>query len=83
MTVKVKDQKKSGITGYKVKYRVAGTSKWKTKKFPLKKSAAAKKGQLTVKGLKAGKRYQVRVRARGDGGWGAWSKTVTSKKIKK
>lgn len=56
LTVKVKDQKASGITGYQMRYRVKGTSKWKTKKFKAGKSS------YTLKGLKAGKRYQVQVR---------------------
>ena len=55
--VTVKDQKASGITGYRVKYRVKGTDKWKTKKFPAKKSV------LTVKGLEPGRKYEVKVSA--------------------
>ncbi|MBQ9015590.1 MAG: fibronectin type III domain-containing protein [Firmicutes bacterium] len=76
MTVKVKNQKASGVKSYRVEYRVKGTSKWKTKKY--KASAGTK---LTVSGLRKGKRYQVRVCAVGPGGYdGAYSKVKLTKK---
>lgn len=71
--VRVKNQKKSGLTGYQVQYRVKGTKAWKTK--PMKASKPVK----TLKGLKKGKKYQVRVRGyvkTEDGKFcGKWSKT--------
>jgi alpha-L-rhamnosidase len=68
------------VTGYQVQYRQKGTSTWKTK------TVSAKKSNVTIKGLKKGKRYQFRVRAyktvakvRYDA---PWSATKTGKKIK-
>ena len=58
LAVIVKDQKASGVKGYEVDYRLKGSSKWTTKKF------SADSNRLVIKGLKNGKRYQVRVRAR-------------------
>ena len=78
LTVKVKDQKASGVKKYKLSYRVKGSSKWKSKNFK-----ASKGTSLTVKGLKKGKRYQVKVCALGpDDFEGADSKTKVSGKIK-
>ena len=88
LTVTVKDQKLSGITGYKIQYRIKGTSKWKSK------TLKAGKTKLTIRKLKTGKKYEVRAR-----GYykipknpeeyefdpettGAYSKVKTSKKIK-
>ena len=33
VTVNVKDQKASGITGYRLEYREQGTENWKTKNY--------------------------------------------------
>ena len=56
LTVTVKDQKKSGITGYKVLYRPAGSKgKWSSKKF------GTKSVKLKVTGLKAGTTYEAAV----------------------
>jgi hypothetical protein len=57
LTITVKDQKASGVTGYEVSYRVKGSSAWKTKNFK------ATSNKLVLKNLKKGKIYQVRVRA--------------------
>ncbi|MBR0400817.1 MAG: hypothetical protein IJH95_08425 [Mogibacterium sp.] len=67
--------------GCQIAYRVKGTSKWKYKDV----SSTAKK--VTIKGLKKGKRYQVRARvyvtnSYGELCCGPWSKTKTSKKLK-
>ena len=79
LTVQVKDQKKTGIAGYEIQYRRQGTSTWKTK------TISAKKTKVTLKKLKKGKKYQVRVRGfvkvNGTKQYGAFSKTKTSKKI--
>jgi hypothetical protein len=68
------------VTAYQVRYKAKGAAKWKTK------TVAAKKTGVTLKKLKAGKAYQVQVRARKTVGAvkyaGAWSKTKTSKKVK-
>ena len=79
LTVKAKTKvAKTGGTMYQIQYRVKGTSKWKTKK--------TKKQSLTIKKLKKGKKYQVRIRAFKKVGkktyYGAWSKVKTTKKIK-
>ena len=67
--------------GCQVAYRVKGASKWKYKDV---KSSAKK---VTLKGLKKGKRYQVKARvymvnSYGEICYGEWSKTRTSKKVK-
>ena len=76
MTVKFKAAK--GGVKYQVAYRIKGTSKWKTK--------TVTKTKLTIKKLKKGKKYQVRVRAfkkvSGKTYYGAWS-SVKTVKIKK
>ena len=79
LTVKTKTTvAKTGGTTYQIRYRVKGESKWKTLK--------TKKQSLTIKKLKKGKRYQVKVRAcrsvDGKTYYGAWSKVQTTKKIK-
>ena len=80
LTVAVKNQKASGITGYQIQYRVSGTSKWKSK------TLAAGKTKLVLKKLKAGKKYQIRVRGfvkiGGKNVFGAFSKVKTGKKVK-
>jgi hypothetical protein len=69
-----------GISGYEVQYRIVG-KKWAMKKI------GAKATSLTIKKLKPGKRYEVRVRAlKKSGGktaYGAWSKTIKSGKVKR
>lgn len=79
MTVKAK--KKLSYTGgnrYEVQYKVKGAKKWN--------KAVAKKQSITIKKLKKGKQYQVRIRAFKKIGkktyYGAWSSVKTSKKIK-
>jgi hypothetical protein len=56
--------KKQKVTRYKVMYRVANAKKWKTKIVKVKltgKSAKKKTVTVTIKKLKKGKRYQVKV----------------------
>jgi len=69
---------KTGGTYYQIRYKVKGTSKWKTVK--------TKKQKVTIKKLKKGKRYQVKIRAYKKIGkktyYGAWSKVRTTKKIR-
>lgn len=62
-------------SSYQIAWRVKGLSKWK--------KSTVKSTKNTLKKLKGGKRYQFRVRAKGKAGWGAWSKVITSKKIRK
>ncbi|MBR3642929.1 MAG: fibronectin type III domain-containing protein [Parasporobacterium sp.] len=57
LTVSIKSQKASGISGYQVEYRKKGDSNWSAKKL------AADKTALTLTGLQAGKQYEVRARA--------------------
>jgi hypothetical protein len=70
-------KKLSDTKTYKVSYKLKTEKKWKTK------SVSAKKTELTIKKLKAGKAYQVRVcavqKVKGKKYTGAWSaaKTVT------
>jgi Leucine-rich repeat (LRR) protein len=81
----VKWNKVSGISKYKIQYRVKGTSKWKTK------TASAKKTKLVLKNLKKGKKYQVRIYAYKTIASGAnagtynapYSSVKTSKAVKK
>jgi hypothetical protein len=80
--ITVRWKKLSGkLTGYRIQYRQKGTSKWKTKSVSYKYSKA------TVKNLKKGKRYQVRVRAYRTVSstiyLGPWSLTKTSAKVRK
>lgn len=71
----------SGITKYQVRYKRSTKSKWVTK------TLSASKKSLLVKKLKAGKKYNVQIRTyktvKGENFYSAWSKTKTSKKIKK
>ena len=80
LKVTVKSQKKSGITGYKISYRMKGKTKWNTR------TLSASKTVLTIKKLKKGKRYQVKVRGYVKVGktnyYGAWSTVKTSVKVK-
>ena len=78
LKVKAKDQKKSGLTGYEISYKIKGSKKWK--------STTSAKNVKTIKNLKKGKKYQVRVRGyvkvSGKKHYGAWSKVKTSKAVK-
>ena len=66
---------KMGGTKYQIAYRIKDSSKWS-----YKNTSSAK---LTIKSLKKGKKYTVKVRAVRDGAvYGPWSKAKTSKKIK-
>jgi hypothetical protein len=69
-----------GVSGYEVQYRIVG-KKWATKKI------GANATSLTIKKLKPGKSYEVRVRAvKKSGGktaYGAWSKTIKSGRVKR
>ncbi len=77
MTVKV--SKQSGISGYKIQY---STSKKFTKKTTKTVKVKTKKAlSKTVKGLKSGKKYYVRVRAYKGKSNSAWTK-VKAVKIK-
>lgn len=77
VTMKTKVSATGGST-YQIKYRVKGASKWKT--------TATTARTKTIKKLKKGKRYQIKVRAykkvNGTTYYGVWSKvkTVTTKK---
>ena len=68
----------TGGTVYQIKYRIKGTSKWKT--------TTTKAKTKTIKKLKKGKQYQIKVRAyksvSGTKYYGAWSKVKTTKKVK-
>jgi hypothetical protein len=68
------------VTKYQVRYRVKGTSKWKTKSF------AAKAGSATLKKLAKGKVYQFQVRSYRTVSkvkyYSTWSATKASKKVK-
>jgi hypothetical protein len=54
ITIDVQDQKDSGISGYGVQYREEGVSDWQYEKF------GADSASLVIKGLTAGKSYEVR-----------------------
>jgi hypothetical protein len=78
LTVTVRNQKKSGVIRYRLRYRAKGSKKWSVKTFQ-----ASKGTKLTVKGLKKGKRYQVKVCALApDNIGGAYSKTKTSAAVR-
>ena len=69
--VKVSWKAVKGVTGYKVAYRKAGAKKWTVK--------STKKTSYTIKNLKKGERYQIRVRAVGKNG--AMSKWSSIKRV--
>jgi hypothetical protein len=75
-----KVSKAQKVTKYQLRYRVKGTSKWKTKSF------SAKTVKSTVKKLKKGKAYQFQVRSYKTVSkvkyYSAWSGTRASKKVK-
>jgi hypothetical protein len=74
------------LTGYQIQYRVKGKAKWSASKTVKKASSV----NYTVKSLKKGKRYEVRVRAYKNiasgaskgSYYGAWSKVKASGKVK-
>jgi hypothetical protein len=71
-----KSSKAQKVSGYQVQYRVANGKKWITKKIQAKTSA------LTIKKLKSGKKYQIRIRAYKKVSraiyYGPWSKVKTT-----
>ena len=74
----VKWTKISGsVTKYQIRYRVKGTSAWKTK------TVSSSKSSYTLSGLKSGKTYQIQIRAyktvNGTKYYGNWSGTKTAK----
>ena len=74
-SIKVTWTKMTGADAYQVRYRVKGTSKWKTKKI------ASTKAAWKIGGLKKGKTYQVQIRAydKQTKTWGTWSKSKAVK----
>jgi hypothetical protein len=76
----IKWGKVSGVTKYELQYRIKGNKTWK--KATISKSAIS----VTVKNLKKGKTYQVRIRSlqtvNKESYPSAWSKIKVSKKIK-
>ncbi len=83
----VKWAKDSSVSGYEIQYALKSNFKG-AKKVTVKKASAA---STTIKKLKAGKKYYVRVRAYKNGSvngqtetlYGAWSKAKKTGKIKK
>ena len=79
LTVTIKNQKASGVDSYQFRYKVKGTGKWLTKTM----KAGKNKTKITFTGLKKGKRYVVKVRAKDKiSGFGKFSKAKVSEKIK-
>lgn len=79
LTVKLKTKvSTTGGKTYQIAYRVKGTSKWKY--------TTTTTQSKTIKKLKKGKKYQVKARAYKIVSkvryYGAWSKTITTKKVK-
>jgi hypothetical protein len=76
--------KKQKVTRYKVMYRVVNAKKWKTKIIKVKltgKSAKKKTVTVTIKKLKKGKKYQVKVFGY-KGAYGGVQAKKNSKKVK-
>lgn len=71
---------KQKVTKYQVQYRVQGGSSWKTV------TVSPKKATVTLKKLKAGKKYEVQVRSyktvSGSRYYSDWSRTKSSGKVK-
>ncbi|MDR0519169.1 MAG: fibronectin type III domain-containing protein [Clostridiales Family XIII bacterium] len=67
LTVSFKKVSKSQkVIRYKVQYRIKGSATWKTKVVKVKltgKTAKQKRAKITLKKLKAGRTYEVRVYA--------------------
>jgi hypothetical protein len=74
------------VTSYQIQYRVNGEKKWKSKTVNVKYTGSTT-AKTTIKKLKAGKRYQFRIRAYKSSTEATtpanWSPVKTSKKIKK
>jgi hypothetical protein len=68
------------ITAYEISYRIKGKGKWRAREI------APNQARLVIKGLKKGKKYQVRIRALCDDGYDTihspWSKAKTSGRVK-
>jgi hypothetical protein len=82
MTVSWKQATKAqNISKYQLRYREVKTNEWKTTKTFASTSSSA-----TIKGLRKGGKYEVQVcsykTVKNVKHYSAWSKTVTSKKIK-
>ena len=79
LKVRVESLKYTGIEHYELAYRIKGTKTWK------KKSFSASSGVLRLKGLKKGKRYQLKVRAWTKDAYGryygSYSNVATSGKV--
>ncbi|MBO5995253.1 MAG: S8 family serine peptidase [Firmicutes bacterium] len=73
-SIKVSFTKGKGTVKYQISYRVKGSSSWK--------KVTSTKTSYTIKSLKAGKTYQVKVRAfkkvSGTTYYGKWSSTATA-----
>jgi hypothetical protein len=76
--------KAQGVTKYTVQYKLNGAKSWTSKTLSVK--SGAKTASLTLKNLKKGKTYQVRVSAVKTVSkakyTSAWTATKTSKKVK-
>lgn len=70
-SISLKWSKAKGARKYEVQYRLSASKKWKSKK------TSAKMVKLT--GLKAGRKYSIRVRALNGSIRGAFSKTISQK----
>jgi hypothetical protein len=74
------------VTRYQIQYRVKGTKKWKSRTVKIKYTGSTT-ARVTIKKLKAGKRYQFRIRAYKSSIEARtpanWSPVKASKKIKK
>ena len=87
LTIAVESQMYRKIDGYQVRYRIKGAKAWKTKEIkPSAVKVSGKKDIFVLKGLKKGKKYQVKVRSGVNTPqgryYGAFGMTKTSKKIK-
>ena len=71
VTVMIKSQKASGVTKYQIKYKLKTAKKWKT--------TTTKSTKKVIKKLKKGKKYNIKVRAYGKTGYGAYSAVKTVK----
>lgn len=77
-SISVKYKSVSGATGYQIRYRLSGTSKWTVKTYSSSKAATK-----TIKSLKKNKKYNVQVRAMVTKGsskaYSSWTATKTVK----
>ena len=76
--IKAKWAKMTGADGYRLRYRVKGSSKWSVK------TVSSSKAACIIGGLKKGKAYQVQICAydKQTKTWGAWGKVKTVKVAK-